>query len=130
MPVDVDQDGIVVADGLAKAPQFRLAFVTPSHQQPLGPEMSLSRRFELLMAADRAQALIIEDDYDGAFYYGNAPQPALRRIDAKGRVIYVGTFSKSLFPSLRLGYIVVPDRMVGVFDTMFNSWASGPPTDP
>jgi GntR family transcriptional regulator/MocR family aminotransferase len=82
------------------------------------------------MAADRAQALIIEDDYDGAFYYGNAPQPALRRIDAKGRVIYVGTFSKSLFPSLRLGYIVVPDRMVGVFDTMFNSWASGPPTDP
>lgn len=128
VPVDVDQEGLIVADGLAKAPHFRMAFVTPSHQQPLGHVMSLGRRFELLQAADAAQAVIVEDDYDGEFYYGNAPQPALRSTDTSGRVIYVGTFSKSLFPSLRLGFVLVPERMTEAFDRMFRFWASGPPT--
>lgn len=128
VPVAVDREGIVVADGLAKAPHFRLAFVTPSHQQPLGHVMSLSRRFELLKAAEEAQAFIVEDDYDGEFYFGNAPQPALMSIDNGGRVFYVGTFSKSLFPSLRLGFVVVPDRAVEAFDRAFSSWVSGPPT--
>lgn len=128
VPVDVDDQGMVVADGLTKAPHFRLAFVTPSHQQPLGHVMSLPRRLELLQAAEQAQALIIEDDYDGEFYYGNAPRPALHSIDAAGRVLYVGTFSKSLFPSLRLGFVLVPDRMVNAFDQMFDTWASGPST--
>ncbi len=128
VPVDVDDQGMVVTDGLTKAPHFRLAFVTPSHQQPLGHVMSLPRRLELLQAAEQAQALIIEDDYDGEFYYGNAPRPALHSIDAAGRVLYVGTFSKSLFPSLRLGFVLVPDRMVNAFDQMFDTWASGPST--
>ena len=128
VPVDVDDQGMVVSDGLAKAPHFRLAFVTPSHQQPLGHVMSLPRRLELLQAAEQAQALIIEDDYDGEFYYGNTPRPALRSIDATGRVIYVGTFSKSLFPSLRLGFALVPERMVEAFERMFDTWASGPST--
>jgi len=128
VPVDVDGQGMVVSDGLAKAPHFRLAFVTPSHQQPLGHVMSLPRRLELLQAAEQAQALIIEDDYDGEFYFGNAPRPALHSIDANGRVLYVGTFSKSLFPSLRLGFVLVPERMVAAFDGMFNTWASGPST--
>ncbi|KNX42353.1 HTH-type transcriptional regulatory protein GabR [Roseovarius tolerans] len=128
VPVEVDDQGLVVSDGLAKAPHFRLAFVTPSHQQPLGHVMSLPRRLELLQAAEQAQALIIEDDYDGEFYYGNTPRPALRSIDATGRVIYVGTFSKSLFPSLRLGFALVPERMVEAFERMFDTWASGPST--
>lgn len=128
VPVDVDEHGMVVSDGLAKAPHFRLAFVTPSHQQPLGHIMSLSRKFELLNAADQAQALIIEDDYDGEFYFGNAPQPALCSTDTAGRVLYVGTFSKSLFPSLRLGFVLVPERMIHAFDTVFDTWVSGPPT--
>ncbi|WP_172292895.1 PLP-dependent aminotransferase family protein [Pseudoruegeria sp. HB172150] len=128
VPVDIDHEGIVVADGLAKAPGFRLAFVTPSHQQPLGHVMSLQRRFELLQAVEAAQALIIEDDYDGEFYYGNAPQPALYSTDPAGRTIYVGTFSKTLFPSLRLGFLLVPERMVDAFERMFQSWASGPAT--
>lgn len=128
VPVDVDDRGIVVSDGLAKAPEFRLAFITPSHQQPLGHVMSLARRFELLQAAEQAQALIIEDDYDGEFHFGNAPRPALHSIDAGGRVIYVGTFSKSLFPSLRLGFALVPERMVETFDRMFDTWISGPST--
>jgi GntR family transcriptional regulator/MocR family aminotransferase len=128
VPVDVDAQGMVVSDGLAKAPHFRLAFVTPSHQQPLGHVMSLPRRLELLQAAEQAQALIIEDDYDGEFYFGNAPRPALHSVDANGRVLYVGTFSKSLFPSLRLGFVLVPERMVAAFDGMFDTWASGPST--
>lgn len=128
VPVDVDGEGLVVADGLAKAPRFRLAFVTPSHQQPLGHVMSLQRRFELLKAAEEAGALVIEDDYDGEFYYGNAPQPPLYGTDIRGRVLYVGTFSKTLFPALRLGFILAPERMVPAFDRMFQLWASGPPT--
>ena len=128
VPVSVDSEGIDVKEGLKKAPHFRLAFVTPSHQQPLGTVLSLERRFALLQAVEDAQAFIVEDDYDGEFYFGNAPQPALRSIDANERVIYVGTFSKSLFPSLRLGFAVVPRRMVEAFDRLFSSWVSGPPT--
>lgn len=128
VPVDVDDQGMIVVDGLNKAPDFRLAFVTPSHQQPLGHVMSLTRRFELLSAAEKAKALIIEDDYDGEFYYGNAPHPALCSTDTSGRVLYVGTFSKTLFPSLRLGYVLAPERMVPAFDQMFDTWVSGPNT--
>lgn len=128
VPVEVDDEGLVVEDGLKKAPHFRLAFVTPSHQQPLGHVMSLSRRFALMQAAEDAQGLIVEDDYDGEFYFGNSPQPALRSIDASERVIFVGTFSKSLFPSLRLGFTVVPQRMIEAFDRLFASWVSSPPT--
>lgn len=130
VPVQVDGEGIVVANGLAKAPDFRLAFVTPSHQQPLGHVMSLERRFALLQAAAEAPAFIVEDDYDGEFYFGNAPQPALYSIDANERVIFVGTFSKSLFPALRLGFAVVPERVIEPFDQLFAAWVSGPPTMP
>lgn len=128
VPVPVDHEGLIVSQGLAKAPYFRMVFVTPSHQQPLGHVMSLPRRMELLKAAQEAQALIIEDDYDGEFHYGATPQPALYSNDTSGRVLYVGTFSKSLFPALRLGFVLVPDRMVPDFDRAFRLWASAPPT--
>ncbi len=128
VPVDVDEEGMVVEDGLAKSPHFRLAFVTPTHQQPLGHVMSLSRRFELLRAVEQAQGLVIEDDYDGEFHFDNAPQPALYSTDTSGRVLYVGTFSKSLFPALRVGFILVPERMIPAFDQTFAAWLSGPPT--
>lgn len=128
VPVNVDEEGMVVSDGFAKSPHFRLAFVTPTHQQPLGHVMSLARRFELLRAAEEAQGLVIEDDYDGEFYFDNAPQPALYSTDTAGRVLYVGTFSKSLFPALRLGFILVPERMIPIFDQVFSAWASGPAT--
>lgn len=128
VPVNVDCEGIVVEDGLKKAPHFRLAFVTPSHQQPLGHVMSLARRFALLQAVEDAQGFVVEDDYDGEFHFGSSPQPALRSIDKGECVIFVGTFSKSLFPSLRLGFTVVPHRMIEAFDRLFASWVSGPPT--
>ena len=113
---------------MAKAPDFRLAFVTPSHQQPLGIVMSLARRLDLLRAAVAADALIVEDDYDGEFHYGSQPQPSLKSIDTAGRVIYVGTFSKSLFPSLRLGFVLVPAGLVETMAEISACWLSGVPT--
>ncbi|KAB0266873.1 PLP-dependent aminotransferase family protein [Microvirga brassicacearum] len=129
VPLSIDSDGIDVAEGLRMAPNFRLAFVTPSHQHPLGVNMSLTRRFELLRAAERAGAWIIEDDYDGDFYYSGRPLPTLKSIDAAGRVIYVGTFSKSLFPALRLGYVVVPPELVGIFNRIAGAILNGAPAN-
>ena len=93
----------------------RLAYVTPSHQFPLGGVLPISRRLELLRWAQRRDAWIIEDDYDGEFRYGQRPIDALQSIDTDGRVIYVGTFSKALSPQLRLGYLVLPHELVPVF---------------
>lgn len=130
VPVGVDDEGIIVEEGLAKAPDFRLAFVTPSHQQPLSKILSLARRLALLDAADQADAFVVEDDYDGDFYFGDQPLPTLKSIDTNGRVIYVGTFSKTLFPSLRLGFIVAPASMVEAMSGIFSAALSGVPTWP
>jgi GntR family transcriptional regulator/MocR family aminotransferase len=99
VPVPIDSNGLRVDIGLERAHDFRLVFVTPAHQQPLGVKMSYDRRLSLLQAAASAGAWIVEDDWDGDFFFGKRPQPALKSIDAADRVIYVGTFSKSLFPS-------------------------------
>ena len=130
VPVPVDEEGLVVDEGLRRAPAFRLAFVTPSHQQPLGSTMSLSRRLALLAAAGHADAWIVEDDYDGEFRYGGHPQPTLKSIDSAGRVIYVGTFSKTLFPALRLGYLLVPPGLVQTFEQVTSAFVSGVPSNP
>lgn len=101
-----DDEGLVVRD----LPQgaTRLVFVTPSHQFPSGVVMSLNRRLELLKWAAKTASWIFEDDYDTEFHSGDRPLPALRSLDLADRVLYVGSFSKTLFPSLRLGYIVCP----------------------
>ena len=128
VPVPVDEQGLRVDEGLRRAPRFRLAFVTPSHQQPLGVVMSLERRFALLHAAERAGAWIIEDDYDGEFSFGGAPLPTLKSVDTTGLVIYVGTFSKSLFPSLRLGYLLAPPPLVDTLRSIMNKLLHGVPS--
>lgn len=117
VPVPVDDDGIDVDEGLLRCSRPRLAYVTPSRQYPLGHTMSLSRRLRLLEWAAAAEAWIIEDDFDAEFRYSGRPLPALQGLDEYGRVIYTGTFSKSLFPSLRLGYLVVPRALIDVFLT-------------
>lgn len=130
VPVSVDKDGLVVEHGLRQAPHFGLAFVTPSHQQPLGASMSLNRRFALLQAAEDSNAFIIEDDYDGEFRYSGHPLPTLKSIDMTGRVIYVGTFSKTLFPALRLGFILAPPPLVDVFNHISKALLQGVPSSP
>ena len=114
VPVRVDSDGLEVAAGIRRAPDARLAYVTPSHQHPLGVTMSLARRVELLRWAQRSGAWLVEDDYDSEFRYSGHPLESLQGLDRAGRVIYLMTFSKTLFPALRLGYMVVPQPLVEV----------------
>lgn len=115
VPVPVDSGGLSVVEGEKRAPEARLACVTPSHQYPLGMTMPLSRRTSLLAWARRHRAWIVEDDYDSEFRYSGRPLQALQGLDPIGCVIYTGTFSKVLFPSLRLGYMVVPESLVDTF---------------
>jgi GntR family transcriptional regulator/MocR family aminotransferase len=117
MPVPVDAEGLDVAAGVARAPHARLAYVTPSHQYPLGVTMSLARRLALLDWAARARAWVLEDDYDSEFRYAGRPLASLQGLDRAARVCYIGTFSKVMFPALRLGYLVVPPGMVDAFAT-------------
>ena len=112
VPVRVDDEGLDVAAGIAAAPSARLAYVTPSHQYPLGVTMSLARRLSLLAWAERAGAWIIEDDYDSEFRYDGRPIAAVQGLDESNRVVYVGTFNKVMFPSLRLAYVVAPPDLV------------------
>lgn len=105
VPMPVDDEGLQVA---ALPPGVRVICVTPSHQSPTGVALSLRRRTALLEYAREHDAVIIEDDYDGEFRYGGRPLDALQTLDREARVFYVGTFSKSLFPSLRKGFVVVP----------------------
>ena len=117
LSVPVDAEGIAIP-GPAATPAgrpVRLACVTPSHQYPLGAVMSLARRLDLLAWAAAAGAWIIEDDYDSEFRYAGRPLAALQSLDEQGRVIYAGNFSKVMFQSLRLGYLVVPEHLVETF---------------
>jgi GntR family transcriptional regulator/MocR family aminotransferase len=114
LPVPADAQGLDPA-GLPQDDRARLAYVTPSHQFPLGGTLPIGRRQALLQWASRHRAWIVEDDYDGEFRYGQRPIDALQAIDTEGRVIYVGTFSKALSPQLRLGYLVLPRELVPVF---------------
>jgi GntR family transcriptional regulator/MocR family aminotransferase len=114
-PIPVDGEGLDVAAGEVSSPAARLVYVTPSHQYPFGVTMSLPRRLALLKWASQAGAWVIEDDYDSEYRYAGRPLAALQGLDSEGRVIYLGTFSKVLFPALRLGYMVVPPDLVDAF---------------
>ena len=114
-PVAVDDEGIDITALRALGSRVRAAYVTPSHQYPLGVSMSAARRLALLDWAARRSAWLIEDDFDSEYRYVSRPLGALQGIDTYGRVIYVGTFSKVLFPALRVGYIVVPPSLWQAF---------------
>ncbi len=112
VPVPVDANGIVVSAGIAASPEARAVYVTPSHQSPSGVVLSMARRLELLAWARDARSWVIEDDYDSEFRYAGRPLASLQGIDRGERVIYLGTFSKVLFPGLRLGYAVIPYELL------------------
>jgi GntR family transcriptional regulator/MocR family aminotransferase len=117
VPVPVDGEGFDAERAARMMPDSRLALVTPSHQFPLGVTMTLPRRMKLLDWAETGERWIVEDDYDSEFRYAGRPIPALQSLDRSRRVIYVGTFSKAMFPGLRLGYLVLPHRLVTAFRT-------------
>lgn len=113
--ISIDAEGFDLALARTAGETARLVCVTPSHQFPLGTVMSLARRLALLEWAKNSDAWIIEDDYDSEFRYAGRPLASLQGLDQAGRVIYVGTFSKTIFPALRLGYLVVPENLIEVF---------------
>jgi GntR family transcriptional regulator/MocR family aminotransferase len=127
-PVPVDRSGLVVKAGIAAAPNARAAFVTPSHQYPLGVALSMGRRLELIAWARAAGAWIIEDDYAAEFRYAGAPLPSLQGLDRGERVIYIGTLNKALFPGLRLGYLVAPPSLAEPFAAIRRLADRQPPT--
>ncbi|MGD0213265.1 MAG: PLP-dependent aminotransferase family protein [Terriglobales bacterium] len=128
VPVPVDREGLDVAAGIKQSPEARAALVTPSHQFPLGVTMSASRRFQLLEWAQRNGSWIIEDDYDSEYRYESLPIASLQGLDSNARVVYIGTFSKVLFPSLRLGYVVIPSDLMERFLPIRRAMDLGPPT--
>ena len=115
IPVPVDMEGLQVKAGIGLRRKAKAAFVTPSHQYPLGVTMSATRRFELLDWAQKTGSWIVEDDYDSEYRYDSKPIASLQGLDRNARVIYTGSFSKVLFPALRLGYIVIPRDLVERF---------------
>ncbi|WP_425407248.1 PLP-dependent aminotransferase family protein [Hwanghaeella sp.] len=115
VPTPVDGEGLDIVTGEAKAPDARFVCVAPSHQYPLGVTMSLARRLALLDWAQRVDGWIIEDDYDSEYRYSGKPLAALQGLDRDNRVVYVGSFSKTMFPSLRLGYLIVPPDLTDSF---------------
>ncbi len=127
VPVRVDAQGLVVEAGIAQEPRARAAVVTPAHQSPLCLSLSLPRRQALLDWAERSSAWIVEDDYDGEYRYVGRPLPALKSLDRQGRVLYSGTFSKVLFPGMRLAYLVVPDEQAPRFERLCLLLAGGAP---
>ncbi len=127
-PIPVDEQGIDVAEGLRRAKGARAAVVTPSHQYPTGAVLSMARRWELLAWARRADAWILEDDYDSELRYKGRPLASLLGLDESERVIYVGTLNKALFPGLRIGYAVVPRSLVADFVNTRHLSDRQPPT--
>ncbi len=121
VPVAVDGEGLVVEEGIRRSRRARAVYITPSHQYPLGMTMSAARRMQLLNWAMRNGSWIIEDDYDSEYRFGSRPIAALQGMDADERVIYVGTFSKVLFPALRVGYLVVPRDLARAFSAIRES---------
>ena len=115
VPVGVDHEGMNIEPLIRRGQKARAVYITPSHQYPLGVTMSASRRMQLLNWARRTGTWIIEDDYDSEYRFGSRPIPSLQGLDENARVIYIGTFSKVMFPALRLGYVVLPPDLVSAF---------------
>ncbi|MBD9416127.1 PLP-dependent aminotransferase family protein [Pseudomonas sp. PDM16] len=129
VPVEVDEQGLRVERGIALADDAQVAVVTPAHQSPLSMTLSLPRRQALLEWAARNGAWVVEDDYDGEYRYTSRPLPALASLDRHGRVFYAGTFSKVLFPGIRLAYLVVPQAQVARFEQIGRAlFAAATPT--
>jgi GntR family transcriptional regulator/MocR family aminotransferase len=115
IPVPLDEDGLAISKGRHLCERAKAAYLTPAHQFPLGMTMSLQRRLAILDWAREVGAFLIEDDYDSEFRFEGLPVPALQGLDQSGTVILLGSFNKMMFPSLRLGYVVLPTSLIDPF---------------
>ncbi|CAN7730945.1 PLP-dependent aminotransferase family protein [Variovorax sp. LjRoot84] len=118
LPLPVDENGLVISEATGEHRKAKMLCIAPSHQYPLGVTTSLQRRVEILNWARDNGCWIVEDDYDSEFRYAGRPLPSILSIDPGANVIYIGTFSKTLLPSLRLGYVIVPKRVIQAFTKM------------
>ncbi|MGE3366278.1 MAG: PLP-dependent aminotransferase family protein [Rhizobiaceae bacterium] len=128
-PVAVDRDGMDVGQAIQSYPDARFAFAMPSRHHPLGVTLSLQRRLAMLDWARQNEAWILEDDYDSEFRYVGPPLPSIRSIDGREKVVYVGTFSKALYPAIRVGYLVLPRQLVGTFRNLAGLMNRSVPVD-
>lgn len=115
VPMPVDEHGADVESGFKRSPQAKMIYVTPSHQFPMGVTMPIERRMELANWARRNRSIIIEDDYDSEYRYAQHPIPSLQGLDVAERTVYIGSFSKVIFPSMSLGYAIVPKPIATTF---------------
>ncbi|MBI1261143.1 MAG: aminotransferase class I/II-fold pyridoxal phosphate-dependent enzyme [Rhizobiales bacterium] len=127
LPVPVDAEGLTLETVIGRSPPPRLIYVTPSHQFPMGCTLSLARRLALLDYAGQQGSLIIEDDYDAEYRFAGRPIASMQGLDRSGSVIYMGTFAKTLFPALRVGYLIVPEAMVEAFSDALRITGMTPP---
>lgn len=119
--ISVDEEGIKIPE---KNENIKAVYTTPSHQFPTGIIMSIKRRYELLEWAEKNNSYIIEDDYDSEFTYYNKPIPSLQSIDKNNRVIYLGTFSKSISPAIRMGYMILPKNLIEKYDKISDNYSN------
>ncbi len=117
VPMPIDENGAMIGEGIRRSPKARMVYVTPSHQFPMGVTLSIERRMELIEWASRQNAIIIEDDYDSEYRYAQRPIPSLQGLDSSQRTVYIGSFSKVVFPALSIGYAVVPPGLANAFET-------------
>lgn len=125
--INVDQQGIITDELPERTNQPSMLFVTPSHQFPLGYRLSLKRRNEILKWASRNDALILEDDYDSEFHYEAMPLPTLRSQDQNGQVVYFSSFSKSISPNIKIGYLLAPEKICSILKNIIASEHAEPP---
>lgn len=125
VPVGLDKDGIHLEE--LESSSAKVVYITPSHQFPTGCVMSIQKRLKLLDWAKRKRGIIIEDDYDSEFRYNSRPIPSLQGLDSKESVVYIGTFSKALSPSLRMSYMVLPQPLIEKYDKLFDRYQASTP---
>ncbi len=126
-PINIDENGLIASELPQKTDQPTMLFCTPSHQFPLGFRLSLKRRNEILQWAQNNDALILEDDYDSEFHYDTMPLPTLKSQDETGQVVYFSSFSKSISPNIKIGYLIAPDNLCEVLKNIIFQEHADPP---
>ncbi len=128
VPMPIDENGADVSCGIRKSPRAKMAYVTPSHQYPMGVTLTVERRIQLIDWAQKNRSVIVEDDYDSEYRYAHHPIPSLQGLDQSDRTVYIGSFSKVVYPAMSMGYAIVPPPMVEAFEAALGLVSRPPAT--